>query len=58
MFGYLPTRRVQEEGGYEGNRSVLWSALPAPFTNTVEERIISATRRLAARLGIPYSASA
>ena len=42
MFGYLPTRRVQMEGGYEGGRALLWSALPAPFTDTVEERILAA----------------
>jgi len=57
MFGYLPTRRVQSEGGYEGGRALLWSALPGPFADTVEERIIAATRRLAGRLGIPYAAA-
>lgn len=55
MFGYLPSRRVQAEGGYESERALLWSALPAPFTDTVEERIIAATRRLAGRLGISYT---
>ena len=42
MFGYLPSRRVQREGGYEGGRALLWSALPGPFTETVEERIFAA----------------
>jgi hypothetical protein len=46
MFGYLPSRRIQKEGGYEGGRALLWSALPAPFTDTVEERIMAAARRL------------
>ena len=46
MFGYLPTRRIQREGGYEGGRAMLWSALPGPFTETVEERVVEAVRRL------------
>ena len=38
MFGYVPTPRILAGGGYEGTRSVLWSALPMPFTESVEER--------------------
>jgi neutral ceramidase len=48
MFGYLPSRRVQGEGGYEGGRALLWSALPGPFTDTVEERILAAVLDIAA----------
>jgi len=51
MFGYLPTRRVQAEGGYEGGRSNLWSSIPSPFTEDVEDRITGAVRRLVAKLG-------
>jgi neutral ceramidase len=46
MFGYLPTRRVQAEGGYEGGRALLWSALPAPFTESTEEDVMQTVRRL------------
>lgn len=46
MFGYVPTLRVQREGGYEGGRAVLWAALPMPWTETVEPRIMEAVRRL------------
>lgn len=56
MFGYLPSRRVQAEGGYEAGRALLWSALPAPFTDTAEERVIAAARRLAGKLEMPYPA--
>ncbi len=49
MFGYLPTRRVQSEGGYEGGRANLWSSIPAPFTEDVEDRITNAVRRLVDR---------
>jgi hypothetical protein len=51
MFGYLPTRRVQTEGGYEGGRANLWSSIPAPFTEDVEERITAAVRRLVKQVG-------
>lgn len=55
MFGYLPSRRVLAEGGYEGGRALLWSALPAPFAGAAEDRIMAAVERLAARLGVPYT---
>jgi neutral ceramidase len=50
MFGYLPTRRVQAEGGYEGGRANLWSWIPAPFAGGVEERISESVRCLVARI--------
>lgn len=50
MFGYVPTRRVQAEGGYEGGRANLWSWIPMPFTDDVEDQIGGAVRRLAARV--------
>jgi hypothetical protein len=50
MFGYVPTARVLREGGYEGNRSVLWSALPAPFAEDTEPRIMEGVDRLVERL--------
>lgn len=46
MFGYLPTRQVQREGGYEGGRATLWSALPTALAETAEERVVEAVRRL------------
>jgi hypothetical protein len=46
MFGYVPTRRVQQEGGYEGGRANLWSWVPAPFDETVEQRVVDAVTRL------------
>jgi neutral ceramidase len=46
MFGYVPTPRVLRGGGYEGTRSVLWSALPMPFTESVEQRVLETVRKL------------
>jgi hypothetical protein len=50
MFGYLPTRRIQVEGGYEGGRANLWSSIPAPFTADLEDRVAETVRRLVQRV--------
>jgi neutral ceramidase len=50
MFGYVPTPRVLRGGGYEGTRSVLWSALPMPFTESVEECVMDTVRKLVKQL--------
>jgi hypothetical protein len=50
MYGYVPTRRVQQEGGYEGGRANLWSWVPAPWTDDLEDRVTEGVRRLVARL--------
>lgn len=51
MFGYLPTTAVLRQGGYEGTRSLLWSALPAPFAEDTERRIFDGVDRLVGRVG-------
>jgi neutral ceramidase len=50
MFGYVPTLRVQREGGYEGGRAALWSALPMPWTEDVEPRVMGAIRRMVEKI--------
>jgi hypothetical protein len=46
MFCYVPTRRVQAEGGYEGGRATLWSWVPGPFTDDVEDRVAMGIRKV------------
>jgi hypothetical protein len=46
MFGYVPSESILRSGGYEGTRSVLWSACPAPFAANTEQRILDAVDRL------------
>ena len=46
MFGYIPTLRVQREGGYEGGRANLWSHLPAPWTESVEAAVTAGIQQL------------
>jgi neutral ceramidase len=47
VFGYLPSRRVREEGGYEGADAMVYYGRPGPFSADVEERIVRQVRRLA-----------
>ena len=46
VFGYLPSRRVLDEGGYEGGGALLYYGRPGPFDATVEDRIFAALDRL------------
>jgi hypothetical protein len=50
MFGYLPSAAVLRAGGYEGTRSLLWSALPAPFAENTEQRVLDGVARLVENL--------
>ncbi len=47
LLAYIPSRRVLEEGGYEGTDGMWEYGLPAPFTPEVEETIVSTVARLA-----------
>ncbi len=46
VFGYVPSRRVLDEGGYEGGGALLYYGRPGPFDATVEDRIFNALGRL------------
>lgn len=50
VFGYVPSLRVLNEGGYEAGGAFRYSPLPGPFAPTVEERIISAAKELVSRV--------
>jgi hypothetical protein len=49
VFGYVPSLRVLNEGGYEAGEAMLWGALPGPFAPSVEERIVAQVHELAKR---------
>lgn len=49
VMGYIPSRRVLAEGGYEGGLARFPFGLPAPWDPRVEELIVAAVRDLAAR---------
>jgi neutral ceramidase len=46
VFGYVPSRRVLLEGGYEAGGAMLYTSHPGPFSADVEERLVSAVKRL------------
>ena len=46
VFGYVPSRRVLDEGGYEGGGALLYYGRPGPFDASVEDRIFAALGRL------------
>lgn len=46
VFGYVPSRRVLDEGGYEGGGAMLYYGKPGPFDESVESRIFAAIERL------------
>ena len=50
VFGYLPSRRVLQEGGYEGGGAMMYSAYPGPFTESVEDRILEQAKKLVGQL--------
>ena len=49
LLAYIPSRRVLEEGGYEGTEGMWEYGLPAPFAPEVEESIVATVTRLAGR---------
>jgi len=49
-FGYLPSLRVLKEGGYEGGGAMRYTTFPGPFDETVEDRVITKTHDLVARV--------
>jgi neutral ceramidase len=46
VFGYVPSLRVLREGGYEGGDAMIYYGRPGPFTDRVEDLIVSTVRRL------------
>ena len=44
--GYIPSKRVLEEGGYEGGGAMVYFDQPTRFAPQVEELVISAVHRL------------
>lgn len=47
VFGYVPSRRVLKEGGYEGGGAMIYYGRPGAFTPDVEPLIVDTVLRLA-----------
>ncbi|MCA9121397.1 MAG: neutral/alkaline non-lysosomal ceramidase N-terminal domain-containing protein [Planctomycetaceae bacterium] len=46
VFGYVPSLRVLQEGGYEGGGAMRYTTLPGPFAPTVERLIVDKVHQL------------
>jgi hypothetical protein len=46
VMGYIPSRRVQQEGGYEAVDNMIYYGQPGPLAETVEETVFAAIRRV------------
>lgn len=51
VFGYLPSLRVLREGGYEGGGHMRFTNFPAPFDESVEQRVIDKVYQLIEQVG-------
>ncbi len=51
VFGYVPTERILEEGGYEPVVSARYYGLPAPFAPSVEKLIVDKVHELVEKVG-------
>lgn len=51
VMAYIPSFRVLKEGGYEGGGAMVYYGLPAPWSETVEEQILGAARKLVTEIG-------
>ena len=51
VMGYIPSRRVLKEGGYEGGGAMRFSSThPGPWDESVEDKIVGKVRELTGRL--------
>lgn len=46
VMAYIPSRRVLNEGGYEGGGAMVYYGLPSPWAPSVEEDIVRAVHKL------------
>jgi len=50
VFGYVPSLRVLQEGGYEGGGAMLYTPLPGPFAPSVEKLVLDKVRELVGKV--------
>jgi hypothetical protein len=51
VFAYIPSRRVLEEGGYEGGGAMVYYGQPGPFAPPIEETIVGKVHELIRQVG-------
>ena len=55
VFGYLPSLRVLQEGGYEAGDMMVYTPLPGPFAPSVEKLVVDKVHQLVAKVRVPKS---
>jgi len=55
VFGYVPSLRILNEGGYEGGGAMLYTPLPGPFAPSVEKQVIDKVHELVNKVRAPRS---
>jgi hypothetical protein len=50
--GYIPTRRIQREGGYEAGDSLVYFVQPGWFTDEVEDLVFDGARHVLSEVGL------
>ena len=55
VFGYIPSVRVLQEGGYEAGGAMRYTDLPGPFAPTVEQRVVATVHELVNKAQSPQS---
>ena len=48
VMAYIPSARVLQEGGYEGETAMIYYGLPTKWSAEVEEHIVRTVKELAA----------
>jgi hypothetical protein len=52
VMGYIPSKRVLLEGGYEAVGSMIYYGQPGPFAESVEEDVFGAIARVMGKVGV------
>ena len=55
VMAYIPSERVLEEGGYEGDSSMIVYQLPSKWKAGLEDQIVSTVHRLAKQTAVRHS---
>jgi len=50
VMAYIPSKRILDEGGYEGGDSMVWYGLPTKWAADVEERVKDAAAEVMRRV--------
>jgi len=51
VMGYIPTKKVLEEGGYEAEENLIYYGRPGPFAKDVETRIFATLKKVLGAVG-------